>query len=58
MDFIMAANWKMNKGPDETKAFFQAFGPSPLETIFFVPSVNAPMAAQSGYPWGPPKYLP
>lgn len=43
--FVLAANWKMNKTPVETAAFFQTFlsgfSPSPgRQTVFFVPALD------------------
>lgn len=45
--FICAANWKMNKGPDETKVFFENFLPlvaeqrsEQLEIVVFPPAIN------------------
>lgn len=45
MSFIVAGNWKMNKGPLETKEFFNEFFklnlPSDIRTLFFVPALVA-----------------
>ncbi len=48
---IFAANWKLNKGPKETRSFFQEFkGMVPADiqskTVFFVPSTNLEAAAE------------
>lgn len=49
---IFAANWKLNKGPKETRTFFQEFKsllPAELQakTVFFVPATNLEAAAES-----------
>lgn len=49
---VMAANWKMHKGPRETRDFFDAFLPlyAPRQdrtVIFFPPSVSLPAAVDS-----------
>lgn len=66
MSFIIAANWKMNKGPKETRQFFDTFkeinsDPS-IKTLFFVPAVDASETArslsQTSYGWGPQNIFP
>ena len=63
MDFILAANWKMNKSPKETEVFFSDFSkynlPDSSKIIFFVSSVNGPATADASrihkinFSWGP-----
>lgn len=56
--FVVAANWKMHKGPAETAEFFKAFlpkleasgvakDPAFRKVIFFVPAVDLYVAQQS-----------
>lgn len=44
MSFIIASNWKMNKGPQEAEIFFKSFLsfvlPDAIETYFFVPALS------------------
>ncbi len=51
MSFIIASNWKMNKGPKETELFFKTFLsfviPENIKTFFFIPSVNLTTALNS-----------
>lgn len=62
MDFIVAGNWKMNKGPQETQEFFKEFNeldvPAGVKTIFFVSSVNAVEASAQKQLWGPQNIFP
>lgn len=49
---LFAANWKLNKGPKETRDFFKVFKslvPKELEQqiLFFVPATNVEAAAES-----------
>lgn len=57
MSFIVAGNWKMNKGPKEAGEFFGSFQ-SDMKTIFFVSSVNASVASSSKQNWGPQNIYP
>ncbi len=48
---LFAANWKLNKGPKETKSFFEEFLPllpqeSQAQIVFFVPATNLESTAQ------------
>jgi len=51
MSFIIASNWKMNKGPKETEIFFKTFlssvTPEKIKTFFFVPTINLSKAVES-----------
>ena len=66
MSFILAANWKMNKGPQEGKAFYSEFLQYDIaestRVLFFVPSVCAPVSSEflnnSSYSWGPQIFTP
>lgn len=66
MSFIVAANWKMHKTPEETTEFFLRFldiVESPgIKKIFFIPAVNALATANSiGFSnigWGPQNIFP
>jgi triosephosphate isomerase len=61
-NFVVAANWKMNKGPRETQAFFSEFLPKlgsladGREVVFFVPAIDLLIAKASlegsGIGWG------
>lgn len=61
MSFIVAANWKMNKNPDETKSFFTELKSqeinSLVKSLFFVPAVNlvttADCVSETDIGWGP-----
>jgi len=49
---VFAANWKLNKGPKETKTFFKEFLPLIPQSlqqhiVFFVPSTNMESTAES-----------
>lgn len=66
MSFIVAANWKMNKGPREARDFFDEFKKvneaSSVKTIFFVSAVNAVVTStslsQTSLSWGPQNIFP
>lgn len=62
MKFVVAGNWKMHKNPQETKSFFQAFQkfsiPESIQTIFFVPAVNAIPTSEAKVNWGPQNIFP
>lgn len=66
MSFIVAGNWKMNKGPKEAREFFDTFKKieehSSLRKLFFVSAVNAPAAGLSlsgtHIGWGPQNFYP
>ena len=66
MSFVLAANWKMNNGPSETKVFFDELKSnesfSKLKTLFFVSAVNASATSEAlkGTPfqWGPQNIFP
>jgi triosephosphate isomerase len=46
---LIAANWKMFKGPAETRAFFAAFGPAPgVDVVVCPPFVSLAAALESG----------
>ncbi len=51
MSFIIASNWKMNKGPKETEFFFKTFlssvTPENIKTFFFVPAVSLSKALEN-----------
>ncbi len=47
---LIAANWKMHKGPAETRAFFDAFdAPTGVEVIVCPPFVSLAAAVESGH---------
>src|SRR5438093_12632283 len=47
---LLAANWKMYKGPRETRAFCEAFRPSPeIEVVLCPPFVSLAPAVESGH---------
>ena len=66
MSFVVAANWKMNKNPQQTREFFAEFLKTPvsekIKTVFFVPSVNSLPAAEAldgtTVSWGPQNIFP
>ncbi len=62
MKFIVAGNWKMNKGPKETQKFFEEFNtfdvPESVKTIFFVSAVNALPTSEASVTWGPQNIFP
>ncbi len=62
MSFIIAANWKMNKAPQDTVEFFETFRQTKvadkIKTLFFVPAVNALPTSQAGVNWGPQNIFP
>jgi triosephosphate isomerase len=62
MSFIVAANWKMHKSPEEATAFFSKFAensiPEHVKVLFFVPAVTAVAASQSQQLWGPQNIYP
>lgn len=54
---VIAGNWKMNKGPTETRSFFTSFcalhAPNPRRSVWFFPpaiSLEAALEATSGRP--------
>lgn len=62
MSFIVAANWKMNKSPEEADAFFKSFNdlsiPAGIRPLFFVPAVDAWVTSQNKVSWGPQNIFP
>jgi triosephosphate isomerase len=47
---LLAANWKMFKGPRETREFCEAFrSPEGVEAVLCPPFVSLPAAVESGY---------
>jgi triosephosphate isomerase (TIM) len=66
MSFIIAANWKMHKGPLETKDFFKVFNEKPkfknTQCLFFVSAINAQSVQESllnqSFKWGPQNIYP
>ncbi|MGM0668465.1 MAG: triose-phosphate isomerase, partial [Gemmatimonadota bacterium] len=49
---VIAGNWKMNIGPEETRRFFQDFSPSfsqegACELLFFPPALSLAVARDS-----------
>lgn len=66
MSFILAANWKMNKGPAQARAFFDQYKKnqslSGIKTLFFVSSVNASVTGDAlegtDLYWGPQNIFP
>lgn len=66
MKFVVAANWKMFKNPSDTQKYFATFRtyniPDSIQTLFFVPAVNAATAAlsleKSPISWGPQNIYP
>ncbi|HEY7017077.1 MAG TPA: triose-phosphate isomerase [Gaiellaceae bacterium] len=47
---LLAANWKMFKGPRETREFCSAFGPPDgVEAVLCPPFVSLPAAVESGH---------
>jgi triosephosphate isomerase (TIM) len=45
---LIAGNWKMFKGPRETREFFAAFEPPSVDTVICPPYVSLAAAAESG----------
>ncbi len=62
MNFVVAGNWKMNKSPKETRDFFNEFAkfevPHSVQTMFFVPAVNAVATSEAQVEWGPQNIFP
>ncbi len=66
MKRIFAANWKMFKGPKETRTFFEEWRKSAIGILdsvqFFVPALNASVASEalldSDFAWGLQNFYP
>jgi triosephosphate isomerase (TIM) len=66
VSFLLAANWKMHKGPEQARQFFAELSsqslPSHVAMTFFVPSVNAlttsELSQSAQWSWGPQNIYP